>query len=62
MKNQGVIVYTVGFHLNGDATATQFLRDCATTESHAYLTGSGEELISAFNAIAASISQLRITR
>lgn len=62
MKNEGVIIYTVGFHLSGDVTATNFLRACATTEGHAYLTGSGSELVAAFNAIAASISQLRITR
>ncbi|HRK62982.1 MAG TPA: ubiquitin-activating E1 FCCH domain-containing protein [Terricaulis sp.] len=62
MKNRGVVVYTVGLGLDGDATATSFLRNCATTEQHAYLTGSGDELIAAFNAIAASISRLRLTR
>jgi hypothetical protein len=62
MKNRGVIIYTVGFGLSGDATAEDFLRDCATDSEHAYLTGSGNELIAAFNAIAASITQLRITR
>lgn len=62
MKNRGIIIYTVGFGLSGDATAEDFMEDCATSESHAYLTGSGNELIAAFNAIAASITQLRITR
>lgn len=62
MKNRGIIVYTVGFGLGGDATAEDFLEDCATSSEHAYLTGSGNELIAAFNAIAASITQLRITR
>jgi Flp pilus assembly protein TadG len=62
MKARGVIVYTVGFHLGGDAVAQDFLEDCATTPSHAHLTGSGAELVAAFQAIAASISQLRLTR
>jgi Flp pilus assembly protein TadG len=61
MKNRGIIIYTVGFGLSGDANAEDFMEDCATSEEHAYLTGSGDELISAFNAIAASITQLRIT-
>jgi hypothetical protein len=38
------------------------MQDCATDDEHAYLTGDGNELIAAFNAIAASITQLRITR
>jgi Flp pilus assembly protein TadG len=62
MKNRGIVIYTVGFGLSGDAAAEDFMRDCATDSGHAYLTGSGNELIAAFNAIAASITQLRITR
>jgi Flp pilus assembly protein TadG len=62
MKNSGIIIYTVGFGLSGDATAEDFMRDCASGSDHAYLTGDGDELIAAFNAIAASITQLRITR
>jgi Flp pilus assembly protein TadG len=62
MKNRGIIIYTVGFGLAGDATAEDFMEDCATSSEHAYLTGDGNELIAAFNAIAASITQLRITR
>lgn len=62
MKNRGVIVYTVGFGLSGDAAAEDFMGDCATDSEHAYLTGDGSGLIAAFDAIAASITQLRITR
>lgn len=62
MKQRGITIYTVGFHLGNDATAQDFLRTCATTPSHAYLAGGGQELVAAFNAIAASISQLRLTR
>jgi hypothetical protein len=38
------------------------MEDCATSGDHAYSADDGEELIAAFNAIAASITQLRITR
>ncbi len=61
MKQQGIVIYTVGFELNDDE-AEDVMRDCATSPSHAYLTGSGNELIAAFAAIAASISQLRVIR
>ncbi|HYD73350.1 MAG TPA: ubiquitin-activating E1 FCCH domain-containing protein [Candidatus Binatia bacterium] len=62
MKNQDIIIYTVGFGLGADANATDFMEDCATSDGHAYSADDGEELIAAFNAIAASITQLRITR
>jgi len=61
MKQRGIIIYTVGFELN-DSEAEDVMRDCATSSSHAYLTGSSNELIAAFAAIAASISQLRVIR
>jgi hypothetical protein len=62
MKNQDIIIYTVGFGLGSDANATDFMEDCATSSGHAYSADDGEELIAAFNAIAASITQLRITQ
>ncbi len=62
MKQQGVIIYTVGFGLSSEGQEAQdFMRTCATDESHAYLAENGQELIAAFQAIAASITQLRIT-
>lgn len=62
MKNRNIIIYTVGFGLTTGGEAEDVMRDCATSSEHAYLTGSGSGLIAAFNAIAASITQLRITR
>ena len=62
MKSTGVVVYTVGFGLAGDTTTQNLMRNCATTPSHAYLSENGEQLRMAFQAIAASITQLRITR
>lgn len=61
MKQQNIIIYTVGFGLTAGGDAEDFMRQCATDESHAYLADDGQELIAAFQAIAASITQLRIT-
>lgn len=62
MKNRNIIIYTVGFGLASGSEAEEVMEDCATSSEHAYLTGDGNQLIAAFNAIAASITQLRITR
>lgn len=63
MKADGkkVIVYTVGFQLDVQA-AKDFMAYCATDAQHAYLAENGTELQNAFNAIATSISQLRIAK
>lgn len=62
MKARGVVVYTVGFQLGGDTATQNLMRNCATTTDHAYLSSNGTQLRAAFAAIAASITQLRLTR
>jgi len=62
MKSEGIIIYTVAFGLSGDDAAEDFMEECATSSSHAYSADNGQDLIAAFNAIAASITRLRITR
>jgi Flp pilus assembly protein TadG len=63
MKQRGVVIYTVGFGLASQGQEAQdFMRDCATSEDHSHMAENNTELIAAFNAIAASITQLRITR
>ena len=62
MKNQDIIIYTVGFGLGSDANAQTSWRIARPSGDHAYSADDGEELIAAFNAIAASITQLRITQ
>ncbi len=61
MKNRDIIVYTVGFHIDNDATALSVFRQCATDESHFYLADDRTTLQAAFQQIGQSISQLRIT-
>ncbi|MCR6644265.1 MAG: hypothetical protein NVV62_06980 [Terricaulis sp.] len=60
MKARGVVVYTVGFQV-GSSQMTM-LRNCATSSNHAYQSSNGAQLRAAFQAIAASITQLRLTR
>lgn len=60
MKARGVVVYTVGFQVG--STQMTMLRNCATSSNHAYQSSNGDQLRAAFRAIAASITQLRLTR
>ena len=61
MKNRNVVVYTVGFHIDNDATAMSVFRQCATDDSHFYLADDRATLQEAFRNIGQSISQLRLT-
>lgn len=61
MKAQGVIVYTVGFDLQGDQNAISLLTNCATNPQHFYDAATGADLQAAFQDIANQITQLRIS-
>lgn len=62
MKNAGVVVYTVGFALGGNATAETFVRDCATSSANVYLPSGGGALKDAFAAIGRDIMKLRLSK
>lgn len=62
MKARGIIIYTVGFEVGGEAGAADFLNACATDASHAYLADDSAALSAAFKSIAKQISKLRISR
>lgn len=70
MKEEDIIVYTVGFDIAGTTdttpntvdTATEVMQACATSAEHVYLPENGTSLKAAFSAIGRSISQLRITK
>ena len=62
MKNEGVIVYTVGLNVINKQEAKDLVSLCATDADHVYLPNSGTELKTAFRDIAQSISKLRISR
>ncbi len=61
MKDRNIIVYTVGFHIDNDATAMSVFRRCATNDDHFYLADDRATLQEAFRNIGQSISQLRLT-
>lgn len=58
-KDQGIIVFSVGFE--APSSGRTILRDCASSDSH-YFDASGSAISSAFTAIASSIRQLRLTQ
>lgn len=61
MKARNITVYTVGFHIDNDATAMSVFRQCATNDDHFYLADDRATLQEAFRNIGQSISQLRLT-
>jgi hypothetical protein len=60
-KAAGITIYTIGFSIGGDQQATNFMTQCATDASHAYLASTGAELQQVFRDIATRISALRLT-
>lgn len=58
-KAQGVVVYTIGFEAPSNGVAV--LRSCASTDAH-YFDVDGLEIKDAFESIATSIRQLRLTQ
>ncbi|WP_264212880.1 pilus assembly protein TadG-related protein [Leisingera thetidis] len=58
-KDQGIIVYTIGFEAPSNGVSV--LQDCASSDSH-YFDVDGLEISDAFASIATSIRQLRLTQ
>lgn len=58
-KAQGIVVYTIGFEAPSNGVAV--LRNCASTDDH-YFDVNGLEIKDAFDSIATSIRQLRLTQ
>ena len=62
MKDQDIIIYTVGLEINTAQYSDDFLLACATSPQHAFLANNTAELENAFQDIAISISRLRISK
>jgi Cu(I)/Ag(I) efflux system membrane fusion protein len=62
MKDAGVVVYSVGFDLGGNATAENFIKKCATSSDHVYLPSGGGALKDAFASIGKDIMKLRLSK
>lgn len=59
-KNAGILVYTVTFGL--DSSSRAMWNTCASSSDMAYHVNSSSDLIGAFNDIADSVGELRLTR
>lgn len=62
MKDEDVIIYTVGFQIPVDSSAEDLVEKCATDAGHVYLPANGTDLATAFAAIGADIAAMRISR
>lgn len=60
-RDNGVIVFTIGYELGFNATAKDVLANCASSDSHAYEAES-IDLDATFSAVARTITQLRLTK
>lgn len=62
MKQEAIIIYTVGLELGTSTDTINFLTNCATSPQHAFLAADTTELEAAFQSIATSISKLRLSK
>jgi hypothetical protein len=61
IKATGVTVYTVQVNTGGDATST-LLQNCASDASKFFLLTSSNQIVTTFDAIGTSISQLHLSK
>ena len=62
IKSKGIEIFTISFMMD-DANARSLVKDCATSERHAFEAGSNDALISAFERIGTSMqSNVRLTK
>ena len=62
MKASGITIYTVGFELNGNASAIDVLKSCATEPGKFYDAKDAEEIKQAFRDIALKLSSLYLSK
>ena len=60
-KNNGVVVYTIGFEIGKGGTAETNLRNCASSVAH-YYRAEGINITDAFSSIASNVVNLRLTQ
>lgn len=62
IKAQKIEVYTVAFDIGSDTVARNLVKKCATDDAHFYDAANSADLIAAFDAIAASLQALHISK
>ncbi|WP_394196128.1 pilus assembly protein TadG-related protein [Litoreibacter albidus] len=60
-REQGIVIFSIGFEINDNTTASNVMSNCATSDSHYYAVD-GIEINAAFGAVARTINQLRLIR
>ncbi len=64
-KTAGITIYTVGFSTSSeqiDAEGLEVLKNCATSPAYAYTASNSQDIVTKFQQIAASITNLRISQ
>ena len=56
MKEEGIVLYTVGFQIPNHSTQRQTLVECATSENHYFFPYNGDELRAAFRSIGQALT------
>jgi hypothetical protein len=56
MKEEGIVVYTVGFQIPNHSTQRQTLVQCASSENHYFFPYNGEDLRTAFRSIGQALT------
>lgn len=61
-QGTGITVYTIGFALGGNKTATETLKKCASDETKFYYAENGDQLRMAFRDIALQVAKIRLSQ
>ncbi len=61
IKNEGIIVYTIGFAITVGSSPDLIMQHCASSSEHYYNAANGEALKAAFRDIALKIATLRLS-
>ena len=62
MKTAGIIIYTIGLGQGATGTTSSTLKSCATDDAHFFAAPTGADLSTAFQSIATSLNNLRLSK
>ena len=62
MKDEDIVVYTIGYNIDEDSDEEVLLTDCASDDSKAFFPDSGGSLIDTFQEIGQNITDLRLSK
>lgn len=62
MKDEGIVVYTVGYNIADDSDEETLLEDCASSDDKAFFPDDGGDLVDTFQEIGQNITDLRLSK